>query len=572
MTTTSPPASRRVAADEFTPKLVSSLREGYGLDGLRKDAVAGFTVAMVAIPLSMAIAKASGAPPEAGLYTAVVGGFLISLLGGSRYQIGGPAGAFIVLVAGVIERHGYDGLLLATGMAGLMMIAVGVLRLGAVIRFVPHPVVVGFTSGIAVIIFASQIVDLLGLDLSRREPSALFPKIGAIADSLGTANPAAIAVSVFSIASILVLRRFRPHWPVFLLTILLSGLAGAAASHFGHTVETIGSKFGGIPSSLPVPRLPDFSFEKLMDVLPSALAITLLGSIESLLSAVVADGITGRRHRSNCELVAQGVANVGSALFGGICATGTIARTATNIRAGATSPVAGIVHALVVLLLMLAAAPLAAHIPLAALAAVLAFVAWNMAEREEFALVLRLSRGDAAVLLVTFGLTIFDDLTTGIAAGVVLGSMLFMHRMASIVAVREQASAPFVADGDEETVGEGSGDDRVAVFRLSGPFFFGAASEVTAVLERLGIEPDVFILDLADVPFCDATGAHALGSLAGKLRRRGVTVMLSGAAPGVERMLALNGVGEPDVAFARTLSEAVAAARTVQKPRGISGS
>ncbi len=562
MTTTSTRIPPAAPADEFTPKLVSSLREGYGLDRLRKDALAGFTVAMVAIPLSMAIAKASGAAPEAGLFTAVIGGFLISLLGGSRYQIGGPAGAFIVLIAGIIEHYGFDGLLLATGMAGLMMIAVGALRLGTVIRFIPHPVVVGFTTGIAVIIFASQIVDLLGLTLAQREPSALLPKLAAIRDSLSTFNPAAVGISLFSIALIVGLRRVRPHWPGFLITIALASLGAVAVARFGHPVETIGSKFGGIPSALPAPRLPEFSFEKLIAVLPSALAITLLGSIESLLSAVVADGMTGRRHRSNCELVAQGVANVGSALFGGICATGTIARTATNIRAGATSPVAGLIHALVVLLLMLLAAPLAAYIPLAALAAVLAVVSWNMAEREEFALVLRLSRGDAAVLLATFGLTVVHDLTTGIAAGVILGSLLFMHRMASIVEVRGHMPVLPAENGDGATAEAGAGDDRVAVFRLSGPFFFGAASEVTAVLERLGIEPEVFVLDLSDVPFCDATGAHALGSLAGKLRRHGVRVVLSGAAPGVIRMLKLNGVGEPDVSFAPTLADAVSTARS----------
>ncbi len=565
MTITPVPVPPHSPFEAFTPKLVSTLREGYGLERFKKDATAGFTVAMVAVPLSMAIAKASGASPEAGLYTAVVGGFLISLLGGSRFQIGGPAGAFIVLVASIIERRGFDGLLIATLMAGVMMIGIGLLRLGTIVRFIPHPVIVGFTTGIAVIIFASQIVDLLGITLAAKEPSALLPKLGAVFEASGTTNPAAVATGLVGIAAIIVLRRLRPHWPGFLIAVIGASLFAAVLSRAGLPVETIGSKFGGIPGSLPAPGLPDVSFERILALMPDALAIALLGSIESLLSAVVADGMTGRRHRSNCELVAQGAANIGSALFGGICATGTIARTATSIRAGATSPVAGIVHALVVLLLMLVAAPLAAHVPLAALAAVLAVVSWNMAEREEFALVLRLSRGDAAVLLATFGLTVFVDLTTGIAAGVVLGSMLFMHRMASIVEVTTHASI-LPDDGPEPSglpayVPAAAGDDRVAVLRLSGPFFFGAASEATAVLERLGLSPEAIVLDLAGVPFCDSTGAHALSGLAAKLRRHGVRVVISGGTPAVLRMLRMSGVDESVVAFAADVPRAVAEAK-----------
>ncbi len=562
--TSSPVSSHKASAAElFTPKLISTLREGYDMERLRRDATAGVTVAMVAVPLSMAIAKASGASPEAGLTTAVIGGFLISLLGGSRFQIGGPAGAFIVLVASIIERQGFDGLLLATIMAGVMMIGMGALGLGTVIRYIPHPVLVGFTSGIAVIIFSSQIVDLFGLTLAGREPSDLLPKLGAIRQAVDTVTPAAVAVSLATIVLIIGLRKVRPHWPGFLIAIVGSGFAAAFLARAGMPVETIGTKFGGIPGALPMPSVPAASLEKLIALLPDAFAIALLGSIESLLSAVVADGMTGRRHRSNCELVAQGVANVGSALFGGICATGTIARTATNIRAGATSPISGIVHALVVLLLMLLAAPLASYVPLAALAAVLAVVSWNMAEREEFAFLLKLSRGDAAVLLVTFGLTIFHGIMAGIGAGVVLGSMLFMHRMASIVEVTTHS--PVIAeDRPDSENGRGTydpvqaGDDRVAVFRLSGPFFFGAASEVTAVLERLGVEPEVFVLDLSAVPFCDATGAHALSALVAKLRRHGVRVVLSGANDGVARVLAKQGVA--GVTYAATADLAVAEA------------
>ncbi|MEN9754749.1 MAG: hypothetical protein RLZ07_1131, partial [Pseudomonadota bacterium] len=334
------------STDSLVPKTLSVFREGYSLDRLKRDAVSGLTVAMVAIPLSMAIAKASGASPDRGLITAIIGGFLISLLGGSRFQIGGPAGAFIVVVASIIERQGFDGLLIATIMAGLAMIAFGALRLGSYIRYIPHPVLVGFTAGIATIIFSSQIVDLFGLTLAGREPAALIPKLDAIGHAFGTISPAAILVSLFSMAVILVLRKTKPHWPGFLIAIGLASLLTFIIAPFGLSVETIGTRFGGIPNTLPMPNLPTISMDRLVSLIPDAATIAFLGAIESLLSAVVADGMTGRRHRSNMELIAQGVANIGTALFGGICATGTIARTATNVRAGGTSPVAGMIHSL----------------------------------------------------------------------------------------------------------------------------------------------------------------------------------------------------------------------------------
>ena len=358
----------------FTPKFITVLREGYGLAHFRSDVMAGLTVAVVALPLSMAIAIASGASPAQGLYTAIFGGFLVSLLGGSRFQIGGPAGAFIVLVATTAQVHGMDGLLLATLLSGLMLVAVGFLQLGTYIKFIPYPVTVGFTAGIAVIIFVSQIKDLLGLTLREAEPGPLVRKLPVIWASLPTFDTATVALSIAAIAVITALRRVRPHWPGMLIAV-----AGAAAAvallHL--PVTTIGTAFGGIPSSLPMPALPEFSFAKVAAVLPSAAAFALLGSIESLLSAVVADGMTGRRHRSNCELVAQGIANVASPLFGGICVTGTIARTATNVRAGAHGPVAGMLHSIFLMLFVLMAAPLASYIPLAALAGVLAVVAWE---------------------------------------------------------------------------------------------------------------------------------------------------------------------------------------------------
>jgi SulP family sulfate permease len=364
--------------ESFTPKLVSTLREGYGLSQLRADALAGLTVAIVALPLSMAIAIASGAKPENGLFAAVVGGVLISALGGSRFQVGGPAGAFIVLLAKTIETQGYQGFLAATMMAGLILLAIGYLRLGVYVKYIPYTVTIGFTAGVAVIIFTSQIKDLLGLRVEH-EPAAFLPKLEAFWPALGTTQPAAFGIAAAALAFILILRIWKPRFPGLLAAIMLTG---GCVWAFDIPVETIGSKFGGVPQSLPVPSLPDVSLRQLAPLFPAAVAIALLGGIESLLSAVVADGMTGRHHRSNCELTAQGYANIGSALFGGLCCTGAIARTATNIRAGAHGPIAGILHAVFLLAFMALAAPLAAHIPLAALAAVLTIFAWNMIERE----------------------------------------------------------------------------------------------------------------------------------------------------------------------------------------------
>jgi SulP family sulfate permease len=415
------PSPRPSFVELFTPKLISVFREGYDGAKLRADVIAGLTVAVVALPLSMAIAIASGASPERGLYTAVIGGFLISALGGSRFQIGGPAGAFIVLVASVIERHGFDGFLLATLLAGCILVGIGFLRLGEFIRHIPHAVLIGFTSGIAVIIFASQLRDLFGLSLVRKEPGPFLPKLEALWHAAPTANFSAILVAALTIGVIVTLRRVRPHWPGLLIAIVA---ASVAAALLGLSVETIGTRFGGVPSSLPSPALPPIDLAKVVQVLPDAIAIAFLAGIESLLSAVVADAMSGRRHRSNCELVAQGVANIGSALFGGICATGTIARTATNIRSGAVGPVSGMLHSAFLLAFMVLAAPLASYIPLAALAGLLSVVAWNMAERHQFAAVLRDRRGEAVVLLVTFGLTVFHELIEGIGAGVALAIIL----------------------------------------------------------------------------------------------------------------------------------------------------
>ena len=528
------PPSRVIA---FTPKSLSVLKEGYSLERFGKDIIAGITVAAVAIPLSMAIAKASGASPDRGLITAIVGGFLISLLGGSRFQIGGPAGAFIVVVASIIERQGFDGLLLATLMAGIFMMAMGAFRLGTYIKYIPHPVLVGFTTGIATIIFSSQIVDLSGLTLDGREPAALIPKLKAIWAAIGTLNIQAVMVSGLSLAVILIMRRFRPQWPGLLIAIALASIVVALIGHSGgFAVETIGTRFGGIPDHLSPPVLPDWSLQKMQALLPDALTIAFLGAIESLLSAVVADGMTGRRHRSNMELVAQGIANIGTALVGGICATGTIARTATNVRAGGTSPVAGMVHSVVLLLLILFAAPLASYIPLASLAAILALVSWNMAERDEFIAIIRRSRSDAVILLATFLLTIFRDLTEGIAAGVVLAAFIFMHRMTGIVSANEVAT-------DESEPDQEQSPDTI-VYRIEGPFFFGVASEIAEVFEQIGRQPKRIILDLSAMPFCDGTAARALKDVVDRFKLLGVNVTLRGPHPSVKSVLIAVGISE----------------------------
>jgi SulP family sulfate permease len=410
-------------AHHYRPKLVTVLTEGYGLDSFRKDMLAALTVAIVALPLSMAIAVASGVSPERGLYAAVIGGFLVSALGGSRYQIGGPAGAFIVLVSATVARFGLEGLLLTVFISGFMLTLIGALRLGSLIRYIPHAVTVGFTCGIAVTIFASQLKDLGGLKLPAPEPGQLLPKLAMLAQSLPTITPAALAVGIGSAALIFLLRWLVPNWPGMLIAVIL---AAVTAWLFHLPVETIGSRFGQLPDGLPSPRLPLFSWASVLEVLPTALSFTLLGAVESLLSAKVADGMTGRKHRYNMEVVAQGIANVASAIFGGISVTGTIARTATNIRAGARSPVSGMAHALFVLVFMIAGARLASFVPLSALAGVLVVVCWNMAEKEEFVRLLGEWRS-AAVLIATFGLTLIEDLTFGIIAGCALAAAFAIY-------------------------------------------------------------------------------------------------------------------------------------------------
>ena len=526
----------------FVPKTVTVLRRGYGARDLRGDMIAGLTVAIVAMPLAMALAIASGTTPERGLITAVVAGFLISFLGGSRFQIGGPTGAFVVVVYGVISNYGYDGLLIATTIAGALLIAAGLLRIGTLIKYIPDPVTTGFTTGIAAIILASQLKDIFGLT-AEHVPADFIPKMQALWTARGTLSPATLGLAVTAFTAIMLLRRYAPKVPGFLA---VTAVAAVAVTLLHLPVETIGSKFGGVPSTFPAPKLDFWSWSKAREVLPSAFTIALLAGVESLLSAVVADQMTGRRHRSNVELVAQGVANVASAAFGGLPATGAIARTATNIRSGARSPVAGMLHAVFLLLFMLLLAPLARYVPLAALAAILVVVALNMAELHRFALLLRTSNGDRAVLLLTFLLTVLVDLTVAIEVGMVLAAFVFMHRMSRLATV--EGGGPQLIEGDRPDLNGAEGPYEpyaglphdIAVITFRGPLFFGSTSVLKDALDEIGARSRRYILRFEEVPLVDPSGAAALSSLLHRVGHENAQVVICGASAAVRANLARN--------------------------------
>ncbi|MDD2869712.1 SulP family inorganic anion transporter [Neomegalonema sp.] len=539
---------------EFTPQLVTSLREGYGSGDLRADALSGLTVAIVALPLSMALAIASGLPPENGLYAAVVGGFLISALGGSRYQIGGPAGAFIPLVATCVAEHGVDGLLLATGMAGVFLAIMGALRWGSYVKFVPYPVTVGFTAGIAVVIFATQIKELLGLTLEGPEPAHFLPKLGVLYEALPTVSFGAVMISAATIGMILAVRRWRPGWPAFLIGVVGATLL-AQVSPF--EVATIGSRFGELSGGLPAPRLPEISFAAMRDVLPEALTFTLLGAIESLLSATVADAMTGRRHRSNMELAAQGAANMAAAIFGAMPVTGTIARTAANVRSGARTPVSGMLHAAFLLAMLVLAASWLAHAPLAALGGVLAVVAWNMAEKHEFAALARSSGADATVLLTTFFTTVVFDLTWGILVGFSLSALLFLNRMADSAQVE---SRPLEEAAGYDAAARSHPD--LVVHRITGAFFFGSAQSVGTVLDRVGDPRRAVIYDVSALREVDSSAAHTLVEAALKAHRRGKRVLVAGASAATQRALMRGGLSSTVASYAPSVEAAAHLARS----------
>jgi SulP family sulfate permease len=521
----------------YVPKLYTVLSEGYGWRDLRSDAIAGLTVAIVALPLAMALAIASGTTPEKGLYTAIVAGFLISALGGSRVQIGGPTAAFIPVVFVVIQKFGFGGLILCTLLAGLMLIGAGLLRLGTLMKYMPQPVVTGFTAGIAVSIFSSQVKDALGLTMTA-VPADFLGRWIAYVHQLPTMQPAAVVLTLVSLAVIVATRRWRPGWPGFLIALLV---CTALSVGLALPAETIGSRFGGLPSSLPIFDFPHIPFERTRELLPSAFTIAFLAGVESLLSAVVADGMTGGRHRSNGELVAQGIANVGSALFGGLPATGAIARTATNIRAGGRTPLAGMIHAALLLVFMLALAPLIKFVPLAALAATLLVVAWNMSEIEHFRHTLSAPKGDGLVLLLTFCLTVFFDLTIAIEVGLVVSAFVFMFRMADAVEVSAGIKL-LDENGDDRTLGDDTSQRArlppgVEAFQISGPLLFGAANRLDDLLDQFQKPPSVFILRMRLVPIIDASGVHALKTLLERCRRRGIVLVISGLQPQPQRVI-----------------------------------
>ena len=522
---------------EFTPKLLTALR-GYTLKKFGQDLLAGSIVGVVALPLAIAFAIASGVTPDRGFMTAIFAGFLISALGGSRVQIGGPTGAYVVIVYGVVQQHGIDGLLIATMMAGVMLVLMGVCRFGSVIRYIPHPLVVGFTSGIAVLIFASQIGDLAGLRTGPL-PAEFHLKVAAYANSIGSLNSFALGLGLATIAITAGWRFLDRRLPGSLIALVFISVL---AHVLDLPVETIGDRFGAISAAIPAPRLPAFDFARLQDLLPSAFTIAVLGAVESLLSAVVADGMTGFTHRPNAELNAQGIANIVAPLFGGIPATGAIARTATNIKNGAQTPIAGIVHSLVLLLIMLFLGGLAEHIPLCCLAGILMVVSYNMSEWRSFKMLFGSPRSDVAVLLITFLLTVFVDLTIAIEAGIVLSALLFIRRVVKVAEVRVLKDEWF---DDLEELNERNRvplPPGVEVYEINGPFFFGLShkfEEAARVIER---KPRVRILRLRHVPLIDATGIHALEEFWKKSRSSGVTLILSGVNAQPEEILKKSGL------------------------------
>ena len=540
------------------PKLATTLK-GYDRDQFVKDLIAGVIVGIVALPLSIAFAIASGVTPDRGLYTAIVAGFIIAVLGGSRVQIGGPTGAFVVIIYGIVQQYGVGGLTVATLMAGVMLVAFGLAGLGTVIRFIPHPLITGFTSGIAVIIASGEIKDALGLRMGA-VPANFVERFASYAQHVGSVNWAAVGICIASIAIIALWPRISRRIPGPLVALLVTT---AAAKLLNLDVETIGSRFGSLTISLPHPVMPSLAFSEVTRLVGPAFTIALLGAIESLLSAVVADGMIGTRHRSNMELIAQGVANIASPLFGGIPATGAIARTATNIKNGGRTPVAGAVHAITVLVVTLFFGRWAALIPMATLAGILLVVAYQMSEWRVFRAELTSPRSDVAVLLVTFGLTVLVDLTVAIEVGMVLAAFLFLRRMAVVTnvsavtphlrddAVRSDDGAPAAVPKDVE------------VYEINGPFFFGAAETFKDTLALVAGKPKVLVLRMRRVPAMDATGLHALTDVVHRSRRDGTLVLLAEvqAQPleALRRSVLLDEIGEENIVA--TLEAALTRAR-----------
>lgn len=513
------------------PKSVLALRT-YSGKLLMHDLLAGITVGLVALPLAMAFGIASGVTPQAGLYTAVIAGFLISALGGSRTQIGGPTGAFVVIVAGILARFGMSGLALVTLMAGVLLVLMGVTGLGATVRFIPRMVVVGFTNGIAVLIASTQIKDFFGLKTGA-VPSEFLPRMKLLAACFRTLNPAALAIGAATLAILLLLPRLTKRVPASIVAVVA---CTAATALFKLPVETIGSKFGGIPQGLPPFALPDLHAEHFLPLIPSAFTVAMLAALESMLSAVVADGMTGDRHNPNVELTAQGIANIFAPLFGGIPATGAIARTATNIRAGAKSPISGMVHAVTLLVILLVAAPLASYIPLATLAGVLFVVSYNMGEWHEIGAIFRLDFTAVSVWLVTFGLTVFADLTVAVAVGMSLAALLYIYRVADTTSV-SPVTDDYIRDGLPHSLQGRIIPTYVSLLRIHGPFLFGTTEKLVDATANLEVFEPVVILRLRNMTAIDASGIHAIETFAKRLRASGRALILCGAMEQPSKLL-----------------------------------
>lgn len=508
---------------QWLPESVRCLRT-YSRHDFGADLLAGLTVGLVALPLAMAFGIASGVTPQAGLYTAIIAGALISALGGSRMQIGGPTGAFVVIVAGIVAKFGTSGLALVTLMAGAILVFMGITGLGAAVKFIPRPVTIGFTNGIALLIASTQIKDFLGLKTAT-VPSAFVPRMKVLVGHLHTVSWPALAVSIASLAIIILLPRVTKRVPGSILAMLACTIF---VPLLGLPVETIGTKFGGIPTGLPNVSIPDLRVDNILPLLPSAFTVALLAAVESLLSAVVADSMAGTKHNSNVELVAQGIANFASPLFGGIPATGAIARTATNIRAGAKSPIAGVVHALTLLTVVVVAAPLARYVPLATLSAVLFVVAYNMGEWREIGTIVRLSAADISVWAVTFALTVLADLTVAVEVGMILAALLYIYRISQTTTVAP-VTTEYIRDGQAHILQDKDVPSYVAILRIHGPFLFGSTEKLAEATTDLNQFPAVVVLRLRNMTALDATGLHALEVLAKRLRKSGRTLLLCGA-------------------------------------------
>lgn len=549
-----------ITQNSFIPKLWSLLRGGYTRESFVKNMLSGLTVAIVALPLAMALSIASGASPDKGLITAIVAGILVSLLGGSRVQIGGPTGAFVVVVFNVIATHGYDGLVLATAMAGVVLVVAGYFQLGQVIKFIPHPVITGFTAGIAVIIASCQVKDFLGLVMPQ-VPSDFVSKWAAYLSALPTMRGASVLVGATCLGLIIVLKHVAPRWPAYLSVVCVGALG---VSIFSLPVETIGTHFPHILSSLPAPQMPVFSFLKMKEMLPSALTIAFLAGIEALLSATVADGMTGFKHRPNQELVAQGIANVASALFGGLPATGAIARTVTNIKAGARTPMSGVWHAVFLLIFMMWGTSFIKLIPMASLAAILFSVAWNMSERHQFMHIFKVSSSDRVVLVLTFLLTVLVDLSVAIGVGVCAACLLFIGQMSKATQISSVRKQDLCTHDPSQRANLPEG---VEVFHVGGPLFFGVAGDLLETFNAMGQRPHVLILRMRQVPYLDVSGASVFMTLLHECRAQNIHVILSSLQPQPRQVLGRVGLKEEGegVEMSASFKEAIEQARRYLK-------